>query len=71
MSVGARRWPTRRHVVVNLEDGRALDGILYAKRGPLLELRNAQLFQPGSKPVPVDGAVIVERPKITFIQICD
>jgi hypothetical protein len=65
------RWPTRRRVLVNLDDGRAFDGVLYAKRGPLLELRDARLLEPGGEPVAVDGVVIIERPKIAFIQVRD
>lgn len=65
------RWPIRRHVLVNLSDGRAFDAVLYAKRGPLLELRNARLLEPGAEPVTVDGAVIVERPMVAFIQVRD
>lgn len=63
------RWPTRQRVLVNLVDGRAFDAILYSRRGPLLELRDVQLHEPGSEPVSVDGAVIVERPKVAFIQV--
>jgi hypothetical protein len=69
--VNLRRWPVRRRVLVNLTDGRAFDGILYRKAGPLLELRGAALLEPGNEPVAVDGAVIVERHKIAFIQIRD
>lgn len=66
-----KRWPTRKRVLVNMIDGRAFDAILYARRGPLLELRDASLLEPGSEPVPVDGAVIIERPRVAFIQIRD
>lgn len=65
------RWPTRRRVLVNLLDGRAFDAILYAQRGPLLELRDAKLLEPGSEAIAVDGAVIVERPRVAFIQVRD
>lgn len=64
------RWPVRKRVLVNLDD-RAFDGILYARRGPLLELRNARLLEPGSEPVEVDGAVLIERPRVVFIQVRD
>lgn len=64
------RWPTRKRVLINMIDGRAFDAILYAKRGPLLELRDVQLLEPGSdNPVPIDGAVVVERPRVAFIQV--
>lgn len=64
------RWPTRQRVLVNMIDGRAFDAVLYARRGPLLELRDVHLLEPGGgDPVPMDGAVIVERPRIAFIQV--
>ena len=63
------RWPMRQRVLVNMVDGRAFDAILFARRGPLLELRDATLMEPGSEPVVVDGAVIIERPRVAFIQV--
>jgi hypothetical protein len=66
-----RRWPVCHRVLVNLNDGRAFDAVLYAKRGPLLELRDARLLEPGAEPVVVDGAVLVERPHVAFIQVRD
>lgn len=62
-------WPTRKRVLVNLIDGRAFDGILFRRRGPLLELRDVTLLEPGSESVGVDGAVIVERERVAFIQV--
>jgi hypothetical protein len=56
-------------VLVNLDDGRAFAGILYSRRGPLLILRQARLIEPGSEPIAVDGEVIVERSRISFIQV--
>lgn len=64
-----RRWPVTQRVLVNLEDGRAFDAVLWAKRGPLLVLRDAKLIEAGAQPVPVDGELIVERPKVAFIQV--
>lgn len=64
-----RRWPICQRVLVNLEDGRAFAGVLYAKRGPLLVLREARLIEPGTEAVPVDGEVLIERPKVAFIQV--
>jgi hypothetical protein len=57
-------------VLVNLADGRAFDALLVSKRGPLLELAEASLLTPGAAdPVAVDGRVLVERPKVAFIQV--
>lgn len=66
---GWRRWPLCQRVLVNLVDGRAFDGVLYRRRGPLLVLRDARLIEPGSEPVAVDGEVLIERPKVAFIQV--
>ena len=67
--MGWRRWPIYSRVLVNLEDGRAFNGILYRRRGPLLTLRDAQLIEPGNEPVAVDGEVLIERSRISFIQV--
>ena len=63
-----RRTAVRRQVVVNLPD-KAFRGILWAKRGPLLILRNAVLLHPGAPEVPVDGEVVVERARVEFLQV--
>jgi hypothetical protein len=63
-----RRTAVRKRVVVNLA-GQAFRGILWAKRGPLLVLRNAELLEAGRAPQPVDGEVIVERVKVEFTQV--
>ncbi|MFF7259479.1 hypothetical protein ACFZCL_04185 [Streptomyces sp. NPDC008159] len=63
-----RRTAVRKKVVVNLAD-KAFMGILWAKRGPLLVLRNAELLEAGRAPQPVDGEVIVERAKVEFTQV--
>lgn len=63
-----RRTAVRRRVVVNLAD-KAFNGVLWAKRGPLLVLRDAKLLQAGAPEVPVDGEVIIERSRIEFIQV--
>jgi hypothetical protein len=63
------RTLVRRRVVVNLASGRAFRGILWAKRGPLLVLREAAMFEPGVPPVPVDGEAVIERRTVEFIQV--
>lgn len=63
------RWPVRRRVLVNLDDGRAFDGILWARRGPLLVLRDARLLDPAApEAVATDGEVVIERRRVVFIQ---
>lgn len=58
-----------RAIVVNLDTGRAFRGVAWAKRGPLLILRDATMFEPGVEPVPVDGEVVLDRARIEFIQV--
>lgn len=63
-----RRTAVRKRVVVNLAD-KAFSGVLWAKRGPLLVLRDAVLMQHGAADTPLDGEVVVERSKVDFIQV--
>jgi small nuclear ribonucleoprotein (snRNP)-like protein len=55
-------------VIVNLTTGAAFRGVLYEVRGDLLVLRNAQAIQEDAV-VPIDGAVIIERAKVEFVQV--
>ena len=64
-----RRTLVRKKVVVNLHGDRAFVGILWAKRGPLLILRNAVMHEPGAEPSVVDGQIVIERDQVEFIQI--
>jgi hypothetical protein len=58
-----------RRVIVNLDDGTSIDGVLYRERGPLLVLKNATFHDPAADaPMPLDGDVIVERARIVFVQ---
>lgn len=63
-----RRTAVRKRVVVNLSD-KAFTGILWAKRGPLLVLKDVVLMQHGAADTPMDGEVIVERSRVDFIQV--
>lgn len=58
----------RRQVIVNLEDGSAIAGILYRQDGPLLVLKNATYLEKGTDPVQLDGDTVVERARVLFIQ---
>lgn len=62
-----RRTIVRRRVVVNLMDGQALAGVLWARRGALLVLRSVTVMD-GTGSTPADGEVVVERSHIAFIQ---
>ncbi|MCX4801776.1 hypothetical protein OG594_08945 [Streptomyces sp. NBC_01214] len=63
-----RRTALRKRVVVNLTD-KAFAGVLWAKRGPLLVLRDAVLMQHGAADTPMDGEVVIERARVEFIQV--
>lgn len=63
-----RRTAVRKRVVVNLAD-KAFTGVLWAKRGPLLILKDAVLMQHGAADTPLDGEVLVERSRVEFIQV--
>lgn len=63
-----RRTAVRKRVVVNLAD-QAFRGILWAQRGPLLVLRDAELLEAGRPAQPVDGEIVVERSKVEFTQV--
>jgi hypothetical protein len=63
-----RRTALRKRVVVNLPD-KAFRGVLWAKRGPLLVLRDAELLEAGREAVRVDGEVVIERSRVEFMQV--
>lgn len=63
-----RRY-VRSRVVVNLKSGRAVEAVLYRQTGQLLELRDATIHEPTAPPVPADGAIIIERSQVDYIQI--
>lgn len=63
-----RRTAVRKRVVVNLAD-KAFDGVLWAKRGPLLVLRDASLLEAGREPQRIDGEVVIERSRVEFMQV--
>lgn len=63
-----RRTAVRKRVVVNLPD-KAFSGVLWAKRGPLLVLRDVELLEAGRAPQRVDGEVVIERRQVEFTQV--
>ena len=65
---GAWRSLAARRVVVNLHGGDAVLGVLVARRGPLLFLRDASHAGGAENPVPIDGEAVIERSEIDFIQ---
>ncbi|MEU1158452.1 hypothetical protein ABZ369_36390 [Streptomyces sp. NPDC005918] len=63
-----RRTAVRKRVVVNQKE-RAFRGVLWAQRGPLLVLRDAELLEAGREPQRVDGEVVIERSQVEFTQV--
>lgn len=63
-----RRTALRKRVVVNLPD-KAFAGVLWARRGPLLVLRDAELLEAGREPQRIDGEVVIERARVEFTQV--
>jgi hypothetical protein len=58
-------------VIVNLSDdpSTALQGVLWAVRGPWLTLRDAAVLKGGLPPTRTDGEVIVHRSNVSFLQV--
>ena len=63
------RLALRARVLVALVDGKAMNGVLWARRGRLLVLRNTTLIEPGAPPVDMDGDVLVDRDRVDFVQV--
>ena len=64
------RAAVRHPVLVALDTGSTVTGVLWRRRGPLLEVRDVTVLSAGAdQPVKADGAVIIERRRVEFIQI--
>lgn len=63
-----RKFALLRQVIVNLDDGSAIAGVLYRQAGPLIVLKNASMLEPGREPVSLDGDTLIERARVQFIQ---
>lgn len=63
-----RRFLIHRRVVVNLMDGTAITGVMFTKAGPLLVVKDATLLFEQAEPQPLDGDVVVERSRVSYIQ---
>lgn len=58
-----------RTVLVNLQSGNAVGGVVTCDGRDRLVLRGATVHEPGSDPVPADGEVHIERTHVDFIQV--
>ena len=68
------RLPTKgKRIVVNLDEGTAIRGILTGSRGPWLTLHDAALLRENAggaaAAVRIDGVVYLERPRVVFVQV--
>ena len=61
----------RRRCLVNLhdEDGTTIEGVLWARRGVWLVIKDARLIRPTGEVVPADGEVLIDRARISFLQV--
>lgn len=59
----------RRRAAVALTTGRSFEGVLWARRGQLLILRDASTIAANGSRQPVPGEVVLERSRIEFIQV--
>lgn len=57
-----------RRVIVNLDGGASIEGVLYRDPGNLLVLKNAIYHEPGAAPVELDGEAVIERTRVLFVQ---
>lgn len=64
-----RRTALRKRVLVNTRTDKAFRGVLWAKRGPLLVLRDVELLEAGAREIPFDGELVIERGNVDFVQV--
>lgn len=69
MSVFGPRYPVLRQVIVNTRSDRAFRGVLWARRGGYLVLRNVELVKGRGELTPVDGEVVIEAGNVDFVQV--
>lgn len=63
------RWPVYERVLANLIDGSAIDGVLIARRGPLLIFADCTLYTASAEPATLDGDVYIERDRVLYLQV--
>lgn len=61
-------YPVRQTVIVNTRE-QAFRGVLWMKTQEFLVLRNAELLKPRNETVRIDGEVLIDRPRVEFVQI--
>ena len=63
------RYPVLRQVIVNTRTEKAFSGVLWARRGDYLVLRNARLLQAGGSSTAIDGEVVIDANNVDFLQV--
>jgi len=58
----------KRRAVVQLDDGTSFEGVVMSRRGPMLILADVTARIPGGEQH-IDGTVIIERPRVVFVQV--
>ena len=65
-----RKITVARRVIVNLTDGEtAISGYVTDTTRELVVLRGAELLTEGAEPLSISGETVIERTKISFIQV--
>lgn len=64
-----RRTRLRRRVIVTTSDGRSFAGVLWCRGRRFMVLRDVRLVEQSGSPVPVDGEVLLERDRVSFVQV--
>lgn len=60
-----------RRVIVTLthDPETAIQGVLWAARGPWLTVKDASFLKVATPPTPMDGDVVVHRSNVAFLQV--
>lgn len=66
--LGWRRLLKHR-VLVTTKTDRTFSGVLIARRGVLLILKDASILQANTQATPIEGEVVIERSNVDFIQV--
>jgi len=64
-----RAYPELRTVIVNLKSGTSFRGVVWARRGTWLVLKNAELLRDGQPPTPLDNETAVPVADVEFLQV--
>lgn len=73
ISAGQRfawRLVMKRRVLVQTTDGVAINGVVTAQRGPLIELADVTIHADGTQR-PADGRIVIDRAHVAWMQKVD